>query len=191
MRARKAAVALREPSPDDGAEPFPSDEASGDEAIPFEAPLSFDRVCLACGGGHEGCEHRERVSFHLPSPVIRSRIERLRRAAAEHRAAERALRALSLSEHARGRADVEVQAPEPIESEPPPWAEAAAPATSSEITAALPCPRCAEREATPSIEASATPVAAPRKARKKATPVTVQGSFAFLGDAETPALPGA
>lgn len=185
MRARKAAVALREPPPDEEAGPFPPDDAGDGEAAPFEETLSFERVCLICGGGHEGCEHRERVSFHLPSPVIRSRIERLRRAAAEHRAAERALRALSLSEHARGRAEIEVQAAPAVEIEPPPWVEAAAPAV--EIVATTPCPRCADREATPSVEASAPPAAAPRKARKKAAPKTAQATFAFLGETEAPA----
>jgi hypothetical protein len=188
MRARKAAVALREPTPDDAGEPFPPDDSGSDEPQVFEPALSFERVCLACGGGHEGCEHPERVSFLLPSPVIRSRIERLRRAAAEHRAAERALRALAVSEQARGRADVELPAPRLLD-EPPPWEEAAPPAPiEASAAAAPPCPRCAEREHAPAGDASPMPVAAPRKARKKAQAVASdQATFSFLAEAEGPA----
>ena len=204
MRTRKAVpVAFPEPTLDEGGNPFPSDEPSAGDGAPFEEPLSFDHVCLECGGGHDGCEHLERVSFLLPSPVIRSKIERLRRAAAEHRAAMRALRALSISENARGRADLE-RAPPPRESEPPPWLEAPAPApliesvkiepapALVESAAPAPCPRCAEREAAAKSEATEAPTAAPRRARKKPQATPVQHSFPFLNEAEPlpPALSG-
>jgi hypothetical protein len=185
MRPRKAAVVLRDPARDEEVEPFSLDEAGDDAPAAFDPPFSFERVCMACGGGHEGCEHLERVSFLLPSPVIRARIERLRRAAAEHRAAARALRALATSEHARGRADLETSPALP--SEPPPWVDAPPPATpAAPLTA--PCPRCAERgerdETT--TEAVVAPAPSARRARKKAPTSAGQGSFAFLASSEAP-----
>lgn len=189
MRTRKAvSVALPEPTLDEGIDPFPSDEPSANDGSPFEEPPAFDRVCLECAGSHEGCEHRERVSFLLPSPVIRSKIERLRRAAAEHRAAMRALRALAISENARGRADLETKPAPPIE--PPPWEEAPPPpAPIAELEPApppppAPCPRCAEREAEAEApveaEAAPAPVAAARRTRKKPRVEPAQHSFPFL-----------
>lgn len=129
MRARKLAVAIDEPSPDFAPDAFPAfaeDEPRSTGAERDEPAL--DRVCIACGGdgfAHDGCPHDEIARVDAPSRVLLDALVRLRRAAAEHRAAARALRTLVLADVARGRGD--------LESTPQPKPE--------------PCPKCLLRDA--------------------------------------------
>jgi hypothetical protein len=98
------------------------------------------RLCIACGA--EGCrDHGEMARLDAPSRTLREAIERLRRVAAEHRAAARALRVLVLTEVARGRGD--------LETKPAPVIE--------------PCPRCTIRDA----EAASPPRNTTRKAKRE------------------------
>lgn len=129
MRARKLAVAREDfAPPDDVGDHHYSDD---DDSIPSddaEDPTPIDRLCLTCGGdgtAHDGCPHAEIAHLTEPSRAIRDALTRLERAAAEHRAAARALRVQVLSEVARGRGDLET-----------------APAPKPE-----PCPRCLIRDA--------------------------------------------
>lgn len=101
-----------------------------DDAVPAPEPeLSpLDRLCIACGGdgaSHDGCEHREIARDLTPSRSIAEALARVRRAAAEQRAAVRALRVLVLAEVARGRGDLDTK-PEAVPE---------------------PCPRCLLRDA--------------------------------------------
>lgn len=148
MRARKLAavamVAMEDmPPPDDMADVFRGDDLdlSRDRDAP-EGPI--DRLCLACGGdgrAHDGCDHGEIARLDAPSRAVHDALRRLERAAAEHRAAARALRVLVLAEVARGRGD--------LETAPPPRPE--------------PCPRCLIRDA----EEAAASATAEKPARRK------------------------
>jgi len=150
MRARKLAVMTAEedmPPSEEGADTWlASDEPvvdRGQEAGPIS------HLCLACGTADEegatrqtpcDCrEPREIVRLEAPSRAVRDAVARLRRAGAEQRAAARALRALVLTEVARGRGDLE------------------APARLVD-----PCPRCLIRDA----EAAAAASGVTRPARK-------------------------
>ncbi|AUX40504.1 hypothetical protein SOCE26_019050 [Sorangium cellulosum] len=192
MRPRKvAAVVVEEPPPsEDAVDVSPPDDIAADEPVSFAgAPLSAERICVDCGshgGAYDGCAHRERARFHAPSRSTHELVARLRRAAAEHRAAARALRTLALAEHARGRADIETAAEEEPE-EPPP--EAAPP----EPPPAAVCPRCAaqaegEPTSTPTPATSAPaqgedggPLRRPK--RKGRVPLEQQ-AFPFTSDPE-------
>jgi hypothetical protein len=163
MRPRKAAVAVsleEMPPRDDVVDALPLDEATppdDDDAGPL------GRICIACGGeaaSYEGCDHAEMGELREPSRAAREAVARVRRAAAEHRAAARALRVLVLSEMARGRADLQTIAPQ---SRDP-----------------APCPRCALRDA--EAAAAASGVTAPRPARRKGRPGATQQSLPFAGD---------
>ena len=105
MRARKPSAVVPEdlPPPDDVAEAWPSEEApeASFAAGPSEAgPIA--RLCVACGS--DDChEHHETARLDAPSRAVHDAVSRLRRAALEHRAAARALRALVVAEVARGR----------------------------------------------------------------------------------------
>jgi hypothetical protein len=145
MRARKlAAVAMEDlPPPDDVVDAYPDDDPVIDR---HDDTTSIDRLCLACGGdgtAHDGCAHGEIARLDEPSRAIRDAVARLERAAAEHRAAVRALRVLVLSEVARGRGDLET-----------------APAPKPE-----PCPRCLIRDAEEAAAAAGTAKVAKRKAK--------------------------
>jgi hypothetical protein len=192
MHARSRKIALAPlPSRDEVEDAFPSDDAAVIEIASFaeETTRPNERICLGCGSDgsrHEGCSHAEVARLHEPSRAAGEMVARLRRAAAEHRAASRALRALVTSELGRGRADLETTSTTtPIEIEieaeaeaeaPPPAIEAPAPAPE----APLPCPRCAEREA----ESAGVAVVAnpPRAARKRGRAAIDQQSFPFLKD---------
>ncbi len=142
MHARSRKVTLAQASSDDEIgdifPPDPSDDAVVIELREVAAPPRMNEpVCLACGGDgsrHEGCDHAEVARLQEPSRAAGEMIDRLRKAAAEHRAASRALRALVTSELSRDRADLTTKRP----------AEAAAPALAADPDA--PCPRCAERD---------------------------------------------
>lgn len=126
MRARKLAVAFDETPPEEAAFSYADDGDDGPAPEPELAPL--DRVCIGCGGDggvRDGCEHREIARDVAPSRTIHDALLRVRRAAAEHRAAVRALRVLVLAEVARGRGDLETK-PEAVPE---------------------PCPRCLIRAA--------------------------------------------
>src|SRR5512132_4329649 len=167
MHARSRKIALAEASSrDEIADAFPSDDAVVLEMASFiEETRANERICLECGGDgsrHEGCSHAEVARLHEPSRAAGEMVARLRRAAAEHRAASRALRALVTSELGRGRAELETTAAIPGEAE----AEAAptaidAPAPTPEAAAVVPCPRCAERELEGEVGS------APRAARQR------------------------
>jgi hypothetical protein len=144
MRARKLAAVPAPlpdpPPPEDAADPWPSDDevAGSDDAAPLGS------LCLACGA--EGCrEHGESARLDTPSRSLREALDRLRRTAAEHRAAARAFRVLVLTEVARGRGDLDA-VPEP-----------------SPAALAEPCPRCALRDA----EEAAAPAPKPAGRRTK------------------------
>ena len=138
-------------------EVFPTDD--GDE--PGSAPSPVGRVCLGCGGsghGGDGCEHEELARFHAPSRAVSEAVQLLRLAAAEHRAASRALRALAINEESGGRAELESAPRRPVavagaDSMPPPE----------------PCPRCAEHDAEIVTTGGTAARSAKRRARK--TPV--------------------
>jgi hypothetical protein len=106
-RSRKIALAPV-PSRDELTDAFPSDDAVVIEIASFaEETRANERICLWCGGDssrHEGCDHAEVARLHEPSRAAGEMVARLKRAAAEHRAASRALRALVTSELGRGRA---------------------------------------------------------------------------------------
>jgi hypothetical protein len=90
-------------------------------------------------------------------------VARLRLAAAEHRAASRALRALVTSELSRDRAELTTKRPAP------------APAPTIAEAEEVPCPRCAEREA----EGSAAVVTAVRASRKRGRAPVDQQTLPF------------
>ncbi|MEP7125860.1 MAG: hypothetical protein ABJE95_33320 [Byssovorax sp.] len=123
-------------------------------------------ICLACGGDgsrHEGCEHAEVARLVAPSRAASEMIARLRAAAAEHRAASRALRALVTSELSRDRAELTTK--KPVE----------APARTATDAEQGPCPRCAERE----IEGTPTVITAARASRKRGRAPVDQQSLPF------------
>ncbi|MGK3991007.1 hypothetical protein WME99_48620, partial [Sorangium sp. So ce136] len=171
MRSRKAAAVVVEelPSNEDPVDAIPPDDTAADEAFSGDGgPHSLERICIDCGsssggGGHDGCAHRERARFHAPPRAALELVARLRRAAAEHRAAARALRALVTAEHARGRAELERAEPEPPPEPEPPQPEAPEPpapaAAAPEPVEPSPafCPRCAERTEGEPAEAGAPP----------------------------------
>ena len=131
MRSRKAAARpVEEESADEMVDAFPSEDGAVEGAPAIESPAAGERVCLGCGGRGtgEGCDHREIARFDAPSRAVQEAVARLRRAAAEHRAAARALRALAMADVSRGRAEFDAVPFDP---------------------AALPCERCAERDAAP------------------------------------------
>jgi hypothetical protein len=140
MRARKLDAGASPPPPELG-EAWP--QAADDEAISGEIPAeegAIARLCIACGA--EGCrDHGEIARLDSPSRTLREAVERLRRVAAEHRAAARALRVLVRTEVARGRGD--------LETKPAPVVE--------------PCPRCTIRDA----EAASPPKGTTRKAKRE------------------------
>jgi hypothetical protein len=141
MRARRlAAVALDDAPPvEDAAGACPEDEAPAGD--PPEDARPLPRFCLACGA--EDCrEHHEMARLDAPSRAVHDATLRLQRAAAEQRAAARALRMLVLSEVARDRGELET-----------------APAPQPE-----PCPRCLIRDA----EAAAAEGGAPKPAARRA-----------------------
>ncbi|WP_437601334.1 hypothetical protein WMF28_07090 [Sorangium sp. So ce590] len=195
MRSRKAAAVVVEELPPDDDEPvdaIPPDDTAADEAFSAAGgPPSLDRICIDCGssgGAHDSCAHRERARFHAPPRAAIELVARLRRAAAEHRAAARALRALVTAEHARGRAELERAEPEPVEPsvpeaapEPPaPPRPAAAPEPDGLLSAL--CPRCAERtEAAPAEPDVGAP---PRRPKRKGRVPLEQQAFPFTGDPE-------
>lgn len=163
MHARSRKLSAAEALARDDADAFPSDDAvvieighfaeSAESAESAEKSRANEPICLACGGDgsrHEGCDHLEVARLHAPSRAAGEMVARLQRAAAEHRAASRALRALVTSELSRDRAELTTKKP----VEPP------APATS--VGAEVPCPRCAESEG-----ALSPPPRATRKLRRK------------------------
>jgi hypothetical protein len=155
MRARKLAAVPSPlpdpPPPEDVADPWPSDDDAAEEAD--AAPLHG--LCLACGA--EGCrEHGETARLEAPSRSLREAVDRLRRVAAEHRAAARALRVLVLMEAARGRGDLEALPPPPASGE-----------ERSAAAVAEPCPRCALREAEEAATAGGATKPAGRRAKKE------------------------
>lgn len=164
---------------DEANDVFPPDDAAvieirevadrGEGAEIAEKSRANEPICLACGGSgsrHDGCDHAEVARLHEPSRAAGEIIDRLRKAAAEHRAASRALRALVTSELGRGRAELETR-PVAAMAVTPSRVEAAAAATESA------CPRCAEREA----EGAQSPP--PRAARKRARRGVDQQSLPF------------
>lgn len=188
MRSRKAAAAVvveELPPAEEPIDAIPPDDTAEDEpSSAIREPLALDRICIDCGssgGAHEGCAHRERARFHAPPRAALELVARLRRAAAEHRAAARALRALVTAEHARGRAEIEradpVEPPQ-LEAEPeppsPPRLEVAAPEPPAV------CPRCAERTEGEPMEAGAPP----RRPKRKGRVVLEQQAFPFSSDSE-------
>lgn len=207
MHARSRKIALAEASSrDELADAFPPDDAVVIEIASFaEETRANERICLGCGGDgsrHEGCSHAEIARLHEPSRAAGEMVARLRRAAAEHRAASRALRALVTSELGRGRAELETTAiPAEREAEATP-AAIEAPAPAPEATAMVPCPRCAEREgegeregvvvsppraarkrgraAIEELEVEGVVVSPPRAARKRGRAAIDQQSFPFL-----------
>ncbi len=131
MHARSRKIALAPPpSRDEIEDAFPSDDAVVIEiaSIAEETTRPNERICLGCGSDgsrHEGCSHAEVARLHEPSRAAGELVARLRRAAAEHRAASRALRALVTSELGRGRAELETTEAPPsldLEAEAPPAA---------------------------------------------------------------------
>jgi hypothetical protein len=147
MRARKlAAVELEDMPPAEDIADIFLDRPDADAPAPGDDGEGLTgRVCLACGGdapSHE-CAHDEVARLEAPSRAVQEAVSRLRRAAAEHRAATRALRAQVLSEVARGRGDLETAPP----------------------VRPLPCPRCLLRDAEEAAAAAGTPVRVKRKGR--------------------------
>ncbi|WP_437487848.1 hypothetical protein WME75_07625 [Sorangium sp. So ce1014] len=182
MRSRKAAAVVVEelPPDEDPVDAIPPDDTAAHEAFSAAGePLSLDRICIDCGSGggaHDSCAHRERARFHAPPRAALELVARLRRAAAEHRAAARALRALVTAEHARGRAELERAEPEPVEPSVP----EAAPEPDEPLPAL--CPRCSERtEAAPAEPDAGTP---PRRPKRKGRVPLEQQAFPFTGDPE-------
>jgi hypothetical protein len=172
MHARSRKISLAEPSSrDEITDAFPPDDAVVLEMAAFtEESRANERICLTCGGDgsrHEGCAHGEIARLHEPSRAAGEMIARLKRAAAEHRAASRALRALVTAELGRGRAELETM---PVPAE----------VTTSRPTASAPCPRCAEREAA-MVDAVLN---APRPARKRGRAAVDQQSLPFSKEPE-------
>jgi hypothetical protein len=175
MHARPRKLSLAPPlSRDEIGDAFPSDDAVVIEMAAFtEESRANERICLACGGDgsrHEGCPHGEIARLHEPSRAAGEMIARLRRAAAEHRAASRALRALVTAELARGCAELDTT---PIPS----------PFAASRPAAPPPCARCTEREA----EMVAAVLAAPRPARKRGRAAVDQQFLPFAQEPESAA----
>jgi hypothetical protein len=178
MRPRKLAGAALQalgesPRDDQLMDVFPPDDAPRNERASMldEMPGS-GRVCIECGsdgGTREGCEAHEIACFHAPSRAVSEAVLRLRTAAAEHRAASRALRALVMAEIGRDRAELD---PKPPARPDPPY-RPEVPATSD------PCPRCAEREA----EVSAAGQKPTRGAHKRQRASADQQAFAFAKEA--------
>ncbi|WP_437877526.1 hypothetical protein [Sorangium sp. So ce513] len=205
MRSRKAAAVIVEELPphEDPIDAIPPDDTAADEAFSsVGGPLSLDRICTDCGssggGGHDGCAHRERARFQAPSRAALELVARLRRAAAEHRAAARALRALVNAERARGRAELERAEPEPIDPPQPetPPAPVAAAAPAPEERPPAVCPRCAEREgggagARPEGEPAEAGAPPPRRTKRRGRVVVEQQALPFASDAEHPPQHGA
>ncbi|WP_437637535.1 hypothetical protein [Sorangium sp. So ce854] len=208
MRSRKAAAVVVEelPPPEDPIDAIPPDDTAADEAFSSAGgPLSLDRICIDCGssggGGHDGCAHRERARLQAPSRAALELVARLRRAAAEHRAAARALRALVNAERARGRAELERAEPEPIDPpqpETPPAPAPPAPAAAAPAPDARPpavCPRCAEREGGGASDRPegepAEAGAPPRRPKRRGRVVVEQQALPFASDAEHPPQHGA
>ncbi|WP_437735688.1 hypothetical protein [Sorangium sp. So ce1335] len=206
MRSRKAAAAVvveELPPSEDPIDAIPPDDTAADEAFSAAGgPLSLERICIDCGssggGGHDGCAHRERARFQAPSRAALELVARLRRAAAEHRAAARALRALVNAESARGRAELERAEPEPVdppqpEAPPaPPPAAAAAPAPDEPPPAV--CPRCAERSIGATERPESEPAEAgapPRRPKRRGRVVVEQQALPFASDSEHPPQHGA
>ncbi|MGK3965928.1 hypothetical protein WMF38_17330 [Sorangium sp. So ce118] len=205
MRSRKAAAAVvveELPPNEDPVDAIPPDDTAADETFSGDgAPPSLERICIDCGssggGGHDGCAHRERARFHAPPRAALELVARLRRAAAEHRAAARALRALVTAEHARGRAEIERAEPEPPpEPEPPQPEPPEPPAPPPPATVAAPepvepspavCPRCAERTDGEPAEAEAPP----RRPKRRGRVVLEQQALPFASDPEQPPAHGA
>ncbi|WP_437716370.1 hypothetical protein WMF45_08060 [Sorangium sp. So ce448] len=190
MRPRKAAAAVVEELPpvEEPIDAFPPDDTAADEpSSAVREPLALDLLCIDCGSsgrGHDGCAHRERARFHAPPRAAIELVARLRRAAAEHRAAARALRALVTAEHARGRAEIEradpVEPPLPeAEPEPPspPRLELAAPEPPAPPAV---CPRCAEQTEGEPAESGAPP----RRPKRKGRVALEQQAFLFSSDSE-------
>jgi hypothetical protein len=100
-----------------------------------------------------------------PSRAAGEMIARLRLAAAEHRAASRALRALVTSELSRDRAELTTKKPVVASTPRPTIAEAEQ----------VPCPRCAEREG----EGTATVIASVRASRKRGRAPVDQQTLPF------------
>ncbi|WP_433934532.1 hypothetical protein AB3662_08030 [Sorangium cellulosum] len=199
MRSRKAAAAVvveELPPSEDPVDAIPPDEIAADEAFSAAGgPLSLDRICIDCGssggGGHDGCAHRERARFQAPSRAALELVARLRRAAAEHRAAARALRALVTAEHARGRAELERAEPEPVdppqpEAAPEPHAPPPPAAASPEPDEPPPavCPRCAERAGERPEGEPAEAGAPPRRPKRRGRVIVEQQALPFASDSE-------
>ncbi|WP_437962388.1 hypothetical protein WME76_44870 (plasmid) [Sorangium sp. So ce119] len=200
MRSRKAAAAVvveELPPSEDPVDAIPPDDIAADEAFSAAGgPLSLDRICIDCGsssggGGHDGCAHRERARFQAPSRAALELVARLRRAAAEHRAAARALRALVTAEHARGRAELERAEPDPVD--PPQPEEAPEPHAPPPPAAASPqpdepppavCPRCAERASERPGSDPAEAGAPPRRPKRRGRVIVEQQALPFASDAE-------
>ena len=168
-RSRKQSAAEAQ-ARDEIGDAFPPDDAVvieiGHVSDSAEKTRANEPICLACGGDgarHDGCDHAEVARLHEPSRAAGEMIERLRKAAAEHRAASRALRALVTSELSRDRADLTTK--RPVEASAP------APAGGSEV----PCPRCAEREA----EGTEAVIPTVRAGRKRGRAAVTQQSLPF------------
>ncbi|WP_437769644.1 hypothetical protein WMF27_07265 [Sorangium sp. So ce281] len=189
MRSRKAAAAVVEelPPAEEPIDAIPPDDTAADEpSSAVREPLALDLICIDCGSsgrGHDGCAHRERARFHAPPRAALELVARLRRAAAEHRAAARALRALVTAEHARGRAEIERA--DPVEPQPeaapeppsPPRLEIAAPEPPAPPAV---CPRCAEQTEGEPAESGAPP----RRPKRKGRVALEQQAFLFSSDSE-------
>lgn len=153
MRARKLAVALDDAPPSDEVSDFYPDE---EPAVEDEGD-AIGRVCIACGdAAGDGCEHREVARLDAPSRAVGEAVRRLRRAAAEQRAAARALRTLVLTEVARGRGDL-ATVPEKVPE---------------------PCPRCAIRDA--EVAAAPPPATAERVTKRRSKGAEGQQALPFL-----------
>ncbi|WP_437591644.1 hypothetical protein [Sorangium sp. So ce1000] len=192
MRSRKAAVAVvveELPSAEEPIDAIPPDDAATDEpSSAVREPLALERICIDCGssgGAHDGCAHRERARFHAPPRAALELVARLRRAAAEHRAAARALRALVTAEHARGRAEIEradpVEPSQPeVAPEPPSPPRLEIPAPEPPAPPPAVCPRCAERTEGEPTEAEAPP----RRPKRKGRVALEQQALPFSNDSE-------
>jgi hypothetical protein len=182
MHARSRKSPLAEPSSrDEIADAFPPDDAVVLEIAAFPSEMrANERFCLACGGDgsrHEGCDHAEIARLSEPSRAAGEMVARLRRAAAEHRAASRALRALVTSELNRGRAELETRTA--VEA-PATTTATVTTTTPAEAEAVVPCLRCAEREA----EAASAVVNAPRAGRKRGRAAVDQQLLPFVSAPE-------
>jgi hypothetical protein len=157
----------------EAADVFPSDDVgvveiaeSAERAENDEGSRPNEPICLACGGDgsrHDGCDHVEVARLVAPSRAAGEMVARLRLAAAEHRAASRALRALVTSELSRDRAELTTKRP------------AEAPAKLVAEAEQVPCPRCAEREA----EGAPAVITAARASRKRGRAPVDQQTLPF------------